>query len=316
MDQLERRILRQEARSIGMCGECASALALPERSRCRKCMVRARVTYFRREGLRPGERRCGNGCGAIFEALGTGRKICPRCAFASRSSYVDPNPVDIDEYLQGSCIPVPIVADPREQVVELPALVGADRDREAKQYFERSLIELRENEVVERRRFAEDEEERRKDRAQRERREAVRRAQWEQDRAIQQTREAAQAAEVEERERLLEDRRSAQAQDRASFEAMFSEEFLIAERERGLVLDLCGPCRQPYWIPYASLVNWGLHWEGPPRCRTCYCPPLTARVRRENPAWTPLHVSHEVVMAIWGYGPYAQAVELRMMHDR
>jgi hypothetical protein len=309
--QLERRILRQEARSIGMCGECASALALPGRSRCRKCMVRARVTYFRREGLRPGERRCGNGCGAVFEASGRGRKFCPRCVFAIRSAYVDPDPVDIDEYLQGSCIPVPIVADSREQVVELPALVGRERDREAKQYFERSLVELRENEAVERRRFAEDEEER----------EADRRAQ--RDRAIRRTTQgAAQAAEAKERERLLEERRFlleerrfAQAQDRASFEALFSEEFLIAERQRGLILDLCGSCRQPYWIPYDNLVNWGLHWEGWPRCRTCYCPLLTARVRRENPTWTPPHVSHEIVMAIWGYGPYAQAAELMMMHD-
>jgi hypothetical protein len=189
--------------------------------------------------------------------------------------------------------------------VVLPPLVGAVR--EAKQVFERSITELRENEAVERRRFAEEEEERRKDRAEWEQREA---ASQRREAERREARQATHAAEALARERLLEERLTAQASDRAPFEALFSEEFLSAERQRGVTLDLCGLCRQPYWIPRKSLVDWSLSWRGPPRCRTCYCPPLTARVRRENPAWTPLRVSHEIVMAIWDHGPYAWAVEL------
>jgi hypothetical protein len=326
-DQTEKRVLRQEARSIGMCGGCALRIALPGSSRCRKCLVISRVNYFRRNGLRPGERRCAQGCGAVFNRFemfgGANRRICSRCLFAMRSAYVDPDPVDIDEYLQGGLVPLPTVADPAEQVVVLPPLVGPERNRAARQCFELSLIELRETEAEQRKRYARAEEERQKASARRQQQEAEwqqreteRRARREQGRA---DREAAQKAEQErlfkERERLLDERRSAQASGRAPFEVLLSEEFLSAERQRGAVVDLCGVCSEPYWVPYDNLVNWSLHWRGPPRCRTCYCPPLTARIRRENPTWTPLRVSHEVVMAIWDRGPYAWAVELRTTHE-
>lgn len=113
-----------------------------------------------------------------------------------------------------------------------------------------------------------------------------------------------------ERERQLTERWSNQAADRARFEALFSNEFVRDARQQGSVFDLCALCNRPYWIQYANLVNWSLYWKGPPRCYACYAPPLTDRVRREHPEWTPLHVSHEIIMAIYGYGSYAQALEL------
>ena len=111
-------------------------------------------------------------------------------------------------------------------------------------------------------------------------------------------------------QRALEDRWSTQTIARMAFEARFSLGFMEDMRQRRWEFDLCPSCQAPFWITRANLLHWDSYWKELPRCPNCYCPPLTDRIRRENPEWSYARVSHEVITAIFGSGKYAKTPEL------
>jgi hypothetical protein len=129
-------------------------------------------------------------------------------------------------------------------------------------------------------------------------------------------REEQRKIEVGQRELAVAARWREQIAERAVFENRFAIGFMEDTRRSGWVFDLCSECGVPFWILHENLVNWSVYWRGASRCMLCYCPPLTERVRSENPQWSPARVSHEVVTSIGGSGKYAWAPELVAYRSR
>lgn len=148
---------------------------------------------------------------------------------------------------------------------------------------------------------------RREARQQRERQEnaARRRAAWEEKCARD------RAEQEKKRARDLEDQRAARAAFDAQCLPRFSHDFLEDMRQRGWAFEMCSACGAPFWIMQANVDNWRLYWSGRPRCATCFCPPLTERVHRENVTWSWTRVSQAILSALRGSGEYSGAAELR-----